>query len=431
MNENLINDLVLLSLGKEIPVDRIADYIFEHYGITVKKNDVERIAKSIRTDEDLNYTVSLMKLKKDVDLVRLETVIYLLGQGNLFVEVAAQLGLKEEDVHHLVSQLNSKSSLLYNASLYQQLTMQERDLNHMDRTLLFARYKALEDKYHCDIHDLSNRIEVQRYELDKRYRLLVQEYIQSGLQLPDQYFETKYHLNISTLRSLFNSKEKLLKYVSPDEADKILEHRSMRMNDNRHIYQKSLNVLSTLPYYNDEKMQLIGKNISFWIQIITNFRLSLNDFAQLIGYTDVNNLYEALLYMTGGRSSIQKGALQYVFTTYSATNLEHYRAAVHFINSYNALRKQGKKEEASQMLQGLYQVDQDFTTLVRKKRGGKLENDDEKLVVLKYKLKYAVPWTMLPFSKANILDLRAPLADDLMSELGFVEAFANGSPSRI
>ena len=97
---------------------------------------------------------------------------------------------------------------------------------------------------------------------------------------------------------------------------------------------------------------------------------------------------------------------------------------------FNTAKKEGKTEEAQSMVRSLYAIDKAFLDICKSKKSGENLSDAEREVILHYKVKYAVPWSMFPFSKSAILNFTNPIPEDLAAELEVVEAYLNTSPSR-
>ncbi len=82
------------------------------------------------------------------------------------------------------------------------------------------------------------------------------------------------------------------------------------------------------------------------------------------------------------------------------------------------------------MIHRLYAIDKAFLDICKHKNAKESLSDIEREVILRYKIKYAVPWSMLPFSKSTILNFKVQIPEDLTSELEDIEVYLNTSPSR-
>lgn len=430
MNEKLKKELIFNALVEGIAVDELVDYIHQNFGFLLKKNEVEKIAHEIRNNPQEKRTLDLMKFQKMFDIITLNKILNLLKEGFLFVEVAAHLNLTEEMVNAYIYQLQLKTSPFFDMELYQQFISQEKVLNATPEEQLFKRYENLEKKYNCEIEALSNNKTVCKYVREKRNRFIVEEYVNSDFTLDEKFLATKFHLDVTSVRFLLNNMNSLLKYTSLENAEEILKRRKAHLEEKVDMYTSKLEKFSYVPFTKDKKIERVIRSLGFWIQIITNFRLSLSSFATLIGYQDVNNLYEALLYHTEKRSVLQKGALMFIFNTYKDPDSEKLNNATNFVNSYIKAKKDGKNHESQSMIHRLYAIDKAFLDICKHKNAKESLSDIEREVILRYKIKYAVPWSMLPFSKSTILNFKVQIPEDLTSELEAIEIYLNTSPSR-
>ena len=430
MDEKLKKEIIFNALVEGITNEELVDYIHQNFGFLLKKKEVEKIAYEIRNNPEEKRILDLMKFQKKLDIVTLTKILELLKSGFLFVEVAAQLSLTEENVKVYLYQLQLKTSPFFDMELYQQFISQEKALNAMNEEELFARYENLEKKYGCEIETLSNNKMVSKYVREKRNRQVVEEYVKSNFTLKEQFLATKYHLDVVSVKFLLYNKDLLLKYTSLENAEEILKRRQADLKEKVDNYNARLGNLSFVPFTKDRKIEKVIRNLGFWIQIITNFKLSLSSFATLIGYQDVNNLQNALFHYTENRSPLQKGALIFIFNTYKNFDSEQLRRAANFVTFFNTAKKEGKTEEAQSMVRSLYAIDKAFLDICKSKKSGENLSDAEREVILHYKVKYAVPWSMFPFSKSAILNFTNPIPEDLADELEVVEAYLNTSPSR-
>lgn len=243
--------------------------------------------------------------------------------------------------------------------------------------------------------------------------------------MSDQALAQKFSIAVSTVQRLLNNEEDLSKYTTKEQAHAIHQYRIDRHKAIRFEFSNRGKTVST----EDKKIQSVLRNIGFWLQIILNFRLSLEDFAKIIGYTDLEKLRDALYVELEHRSPIQKKAAEYTFTMYPNEDPLHYKAATHFLNMYYLLKKQGHEAEATAQYKKLCQVDMDFSALVKQGMRTPM-TDDERITILKYKVKYAVIWSLLPVRKKDVLDFKGPMPKELADELELNDHFHNQKVTR-
>ncbi len=426
---SIANELIFLALTDAIAIDRIHIYLLGRYGLDIKKILVTNIVSKLKEDPRIVNLIELIKLDEKINLYNLLSVLYLLGTGKSFIEVAIYLKIKESEVKRIVEEFGLIRSLVSNQDLYRIIWEQEKSFENQPIEVLYKKYAELEEQYHCNLKDYSSEIRINQYTSYKRKFQLVEEYLRSDFQLTDNYLATKYNLEVATLKSIITSKEELMKVTSLENAEKILAYRYQNAKEQRSCIAEEYGPLKNKPYVTDEKIFKIINNLGFYFQIIVTFRLSLEDFALIMKYPNLDNLKSALIFELGNKSTTQQNALKYILATYQGKNILKCQEAVRFVNTYVSLKREGKKEEALKMYKDLYQVDQDFDILFKEKANKTLTRDEEKLIALKYKVKYAVPWSLFPFLKANVMDMETPLPKELRDEYELNEKYANTKPT--
>lgn len=425
MNEKLLREWIYEALVEEVPLKNMADYIYKQHTYMPRNSEIQKIVSELKADPERERELALEIFGKRFDLAKLNQMIFLCQKGMRFIEVAANLRCTEAVVQQYIYQLSLKKSVVSNPLLYRKIMNQEKALNQKPILEIFKDYARIEEEYACRVQDLSNSFLIKRYLDDKNYRELVSLYIATDFSLSDQALAQKFSMAVSTVQRLLNNEEDLSKYTTKEQAQAIHQYRIDRHKAIRFEFSNRGKTGST----EDKKIQSVLRNIGFWLQIILNFRLSLEDFAKIIGYTDLEKLRDALYVELEHRSPIQKKAAEYTFTMYPNENPLHYKAATRFLNMYYLLKKQGHEAEATAQYKKLCQVDMDFSALVKQGMRTPM-TDDERITILKYKVKYAVIWLLLPVRKKDVLDFKEPMPKELADELELNDHFHNQKVTR-
>ncbi len=325
----------------------------------------------------------------DKDL--LNEIIDLINYGFSILEIAILEHESTEVITETLKALNSKNNCYYNPTLYANLKQKlvaNKNISMKESltNLLLIRNLgySLDDYQHSKL--------VKKVMMIDKLKQATKAYIKSNGTLVAQDFVLKYrfHQHLATMISDEKNKELVDLSLTKEEQQQILTLRKQQL-ENQKEQSFNLNITSTS---DDKKIASIIINIGFWIEFLCTFRLSLADFADLMGIKNIDQLKKAL-YLES-RFLKRTFSLMYLFENPN-TDPAIITDAKQYLNALKACQNDQQRDVLLSFID-----DREYYKILKSNRHFGQLTDKEKKIVIEFKLKYALKYDYIPFSRNSL-----------------------------
>lgn len=339
-------------------------------------------------------------LRGIVDKDLLEEIIELLNKNFTFVEVAILLNSTEKEVQKIIKVLNMKSSPFYDPELYKNLMTKNTQNMRKKEEEIFHKFQKVVNEG-IDLHFISDSELVKKFYRRQNVRRIVELLVQSDFQATDQFLAKNCGVSPSFVESTLNDRdeEHLIRLLFGDElVVRIKQARQEKAYKNRNAYKKDYRLVQEKPDEQKERVNTIENNIQFWFKILFTFKLSLQQFGELVQVTDLDLLSKMLFVEAKNMNKYYINALHYLFGYSSSDkNSENLKKA----KNYLLWLSEAKKKDPMRYKNLLeYINDKEYKDIVKKHayNSGMTLSDEEVEKIIKYRLKYALPEKAIPFN---------------------------------
>ncbi len=359
-------------------------------------------------------------LKGFVDKDLLGDIVKLSFQGLTFIEIAALLGTTEGDILKMLDSYNNKNRSVYNPELYQQLLVNNSKNMASNERELFKKFNDLVNNG-VKLNQVSNSTIVKKFYRYQNARRVIETLLESNFTATDQHIAKVCGVTTSFVGEILTGKdnEKLgQKFFGEEMMQFIKKKRLERAENNRHHLNLGSN--DSLSHEAQVKLSVIVQNITFWLRIIFSFRLTLEEFGEVVQFHNLQALSKAIYSAAECQSIYYQNALNYLFST--AVN-SHENQRVETVKAFLLKLHLARSSNLVEYKKLLEQInDQDYKNLVKKYTSGTktLLTDEDIQVILNYRLKYALPIHVIPFNR-EVLHRRCP--ESLREQLAELDKF--------
>ena len=354
----------------------------------------------ILDNQYLIFKNSLLR-EKIIDKDELDEIIKMIFDGYMLIEIAIIKNKTIDDINNILHNLNMSSSPYYNPKFYLNIKQKLNKTMKQDHNLLFKRLRNLEQKgYNLDEYP---KIKIlKEYEVLKKCFALIEDFLSDNYDSLQQLV-LKHHLKSDMLHLIVTEKDQfnfLNNYVDSITKQKIkLQYQKRKLEVTKKV----------ISYASDnedkEKIYSLSNNSTFWVLFAITFKVSAFELANMLNIKDSKKVYCILFDKAKILGNRYINGYNYV--NYNASlNSENLLIAKRFYQKY-LLMKHINHDEAFKMLDEL--KDQEYYSLVKSKKTLKDMTEEERLIIAKYWVKYAMPIDNMPYSKADLNTYCRPL----------------------
>ena len=327
--------------------------------------------------------------------------------GYMLIEIAFIKDMSINDINKLLNIYNTLTSPYYNLDLYNKINNKLNKTMSLDDLTLFKRLANLE-------HIGANLDNYPKFSLIKRYQKLKKCYQMIDDLLNDNFIsfrqlQEKYHLRADTL-ALMIREEDSIKFLN-NCVDPITKQKIKLKYEQRKLELEHHTITVENNYENKDKFYIIYKNINFWILFMISFKLSIYDFANFLNIDDVKKLYNIIFDRVKELDGKYVNAFGYINENVSRENILE---AKRFYQKYSLMKKIDH-DKAIKMLDVL--KDTEFHSLVESKKKIKDMTEEERLIICKYWVKYAIPIQKMPYNINDLNKYCRPLMSDKIRDV--------------
>lgn len=355
-------------------------------------------------------------LKGFVDKDFLEDIAKLSFQGMTFIEIAALFGTTENTILKVLASYNNKNSSIYNPKLYKKILLSNSKNMEISEKEIFKKFNGLIHNG-VNLNKISSSSIVKKFYRQQNARRVIETLLKSDFTATDQYIATTCGVSSSFVSEILrgHDDDRLGYALFGEEVMQLIKQKRFeRTETNRQ--QSCLNIASNNPLSHDEQVKLstISQNINFWLRILFSFRLTLEEFGEIVHFTNLQALSGILYNAAECQSIYYQNALNHLFSTSVTSDKEQRVKAVQAYLLKLQLAKTSNPVEYKKLLEQIN--DHEYKNLVKKHMNGTVKNltDYDIQVILKYRLKYALPVRAIPFNN-EVLHRRCP--DSLKQQL--------------
>lgn len=377
-----------------------------------EKNQINKWINDLKVPSSPVYNLALYNqiifernaLRGIVDKDLLEEIIELLNRNFTFVEVAILLNSTEKEVQKIIKVLNMKSSPFYDPELYKNLMTKNTQNMRKKEEEIFHKFQKVVNEG-IDLHFISDSELVKKFYRRQNVRRIVELLVQSNFQATDQFLAKSCGVSPFFVEKTLNDRddEHLIRLLYGEElVAKIKQARHDKAYINRNAYKKDYRLVQEKSDEQKERVNTIENNIQFWFKILFTFKLSLQQFGELVQVTDLDLLSKMLFVEAKNTNKYYINALKYLFGyTSNDKNTENLKKA----KNYLLWLSEAKKKDPMRYRNLLeYINDKEYKDIVKKHAYnlGMTLSDEEVEKIIKYRLKYALPQKVIPFNWAYI-----------------------------
>ena len=401
--------------------------------VNVTPYDVKRVMKKLREYEPEVFNRILMERalnKKIVNKDLLEFFEAEINLGKSCLEISYDLEKSEEykdendkpyvftdaDIKEYLKDILTLNAAFKNIEYYKELTKKLEENNQQRGLQTFVNF--LEKNIDCSRYLSPYAYKI--YENTLKKRKMVKELESLPEHTGTNELAQKYGLMSSAVREILlgNDKEELLKkYYGQEQARRIIDS-----YENRVAFSKKKNKEKVALKYRDEGLsehdykviKYLRANQEVILKMILQFRLSLDGIAKLFDFEKKEALKKEILHLAGLQTigdefenAIRYALFNYYHDLYSDKEVakekesENYSKAAAYMKKYLQAQKANDKS-----LQELYnQIDDvEYKKILEKRNHSFSElTPQEKEVVIKYRIKYLLPYRKMPFSHTTMI----------------------------
>ncbi len=336
--------------------------------------------------------------RKIIDYDLIEDVISLVMEGYTFLEIAIALGITEKELRILLfNTLSKEHSHYYNKELYQKVLKKQANTIRLKTEEVYKRLENLEKKG-ITLKTMKPSSLASKFHMYERVINLVTDYLDYNMQLSDQALATKYEMHIHEVQSILNGsiyRDITKKVMSDYDLKKIKEYRASKKEiiiDTNHRQ-----IFSNITNEEKEILKRIEAEKLLWIELMLEFRISLEDIAKLNHFPE-EKIYAIKNILCENNSNEKKHALDYLLQEEipqkENTETEQKEAKI-FYHSMLLAKKMHSKELKNYFIK---LSDASYNKLIVSKKTEEFSEMDYQTII-HYALKYAV----LPLNKEILL----------------------------
>ena len=333
-----------------------------------------------------------------------------------FIEIAALFGTTENTILKVLASYNNKNSSIYNPKLYKKILLSNSKNMEISEKEIFKKFNGLIHNG-VNLNKISSSSIVKKFYRQQNARRVIETLLKSDFTATDQYIATTCGVSSSFVSEILrgHDDDRLGYALFGEEVMQLIKQKRFeRTETNRQ--QSCLNIASNNPLSHDEQVKLstISQNINFWLRILFSFRLTLEEFGEIVHFTNLQALSGILYNAAECQSIYYQNALNHLFSTSVTSDKEQRVKAVQAYLLKLQLAKTSNPVEYKKLLEQIN--DHEYKNLVKKHMNGTVKNltDYDIQVILKYRLKYALPVRAIPFNN-EVLHRRCP--DSLKQQL--------------
>lgn len=339
--------------------------------------------------------------KKEND--RIEEIILLLNQGYCLFEIALYYQTTETKLKNKLYILKKHGDIA--EDIYQ--FIQEKDKNLKKNTWLdiFTRLELLE-KEGIDFQPFLHNAVWIRYMKYKQGRDVIREFAINKKDFAE--IAAEFHRSKSFIREMVNNEEYLELFSIEQRMmikQKIIERQEelhlrfqqQQQQFNDFLFNKQNGILNI-------KLHQLELNKSYFFKLIMTFRLTIEDFSELIGIDFTKReLYYLLMKIMG--NSFMQNALHYVFECYAIYYPDLEKRRLKEAQAFDKKLKLAQLMKDQTAIQQLltFLNDSDFQAVSKKMRQNEKLTEEEWAVVFHYRFKYAVSYRKMQLNKYSVL----------------------------
>ncbi len=391
--------------------------------------------ENIRLQNDIAYYNQKVFSKEEL----IELIIKFINDGYLFLEMAVILNVNEIVLHKTLYLLKVKNTRLFDPKRYEASLKRYQETLDLGETTIWQRFQNLENMGY-NLAKYSKNSFVKKYYHYQQVAQMVRDFNES-LSVED--IARKYKCALSTVTSnflnlkkmpnirFFLTAEELLKFLNLRQEQIKKERKEITTKNRIVINAKNICYQTPISKNDLKKKEQLIKNGNFWLHLILEFQLSLRDVKKLMGFENEQFLYHQLLSLAKHLDC--SNAILCCITT-NFENETKLRNALKFAKDYlnvskklasksfnNALEEKyfsRQKEKMDSML-----LDKEYQNLRQENKPFYKLTADEKLIVLKYRIKYAASYQSLGYKRDAILPFVPPEYQESMER---VDTFNQG-----
>lgn len=363
-------------------------------------NIVNTIKRSQYKDEIL-FLRSIKKAKMiDKDLV--DEIVSLINQKYSFAEIAIYLSTTEAEIRSLLRYtFNNECSPYYDSSYYYSLLAKYENNLQINRYLIYQRLETLENKNHSlNLFNYSNSKFISEYKIYQNGKQMVYYYLNNDLKPTDEELSEKFNIRLAIINVILLNQHHLIclnQFLSAEKINLIREKRKEKaqvLKNQHHIdFQSKTQYFKT--QIGEKKVEKILLNKVFWLKILLTFRLSLPDFAQLLGIEDLCVANDFVTYLAYQVNLTHAVTFLFSYAQDSKVNLN--KASL-FLAMFK--RSKNNPEELKKVMSIIN--DSQYHEIVKKVENNELLTEEEEKEVARYHIKYALSMRTTPVFQRKI-----------------------------
>lgn len=399
--------------------------------LNITPYDVKRVMKKLSEQEPYTYNRILMERslsKKIIDKDILEFLSQGIYTGQSSLELSYNLehsaDIKNEDGSNIIyNDQDIKAYLrdiLTQTAVYKDLRTYQELITKLEENNSLRGFKTF-------INFQKNGIDSAKYLTPNTYKVyentLRKNKLVSELRELPPYtgiseLASRYGLLTSAVRDILLGKdnEKLLEtYYGEEEASKIIDSYEERINAAKKITVGKV-AYSYTPQGNSRHdykcLQYIRSNQEMILKLILEYRLTVNGLAKIFHFDRLETLEKEIIHLAGIQptgddlvNAIRYSFYNYYHDMYSNQTLamekeeENTNLAIYFFNEYLTAQKEDEEKR-----QKLYDKIDDlkYKKILAKNRSFADLNESDQREVIKYRLKYVLPYRRMPFPHTSM-----------------------------
>jgi len=343
-----------------------------------------------------------------VDKDLLDDIITLNKEGFTYIEIAMTLGVTEDEVRKYIRLLKSKKSAFQDINTYNAVLVNQNENFASKEMEIYNKLLQLE-KEGVNLKKISSTVTLNHLNKIKKIRGILCDFLASNMTVSISSLALKYGYDEDTVRAILKGKsfkDIALYFITEEDFKEIKNHFEKEHLINLEKNQQINESLYSYHLTSEERVQLekITARASFWFQIIFTFRLTLKEFSELVRFSDLNALENAMHAVAKRVNPRYTNILDFLWRYYTPklekNEGKNYEAASTYLKELGKAQFLHQDEKYRELL---YKInDHDYYEILRKKLIFSKLSLEEKNIVIEFCLKYLLTTREMPFTNAAI-----------------------------